>query len=209
MRAPCRRVLVPKSAISTPLCTKPELVSGHRLPDVGHDSVDARNRHVLERLRRRQRDVRSGDPNHRPVEIPERLVGDDRCDLRSPSAQARVLFDGERPAGLGDRAQDGSVSSGTSVRRSITSAEMPSAASCSGGFESTWAPSVPEPRSCSPCPPARRLPARAASTCSPSGTSPFDGEQGLVLEEHHGIRVTDGCGHQPHDVGGSWTAPRP
>ena len=43
----------------------------------------------------------------RPVEIVERLVGDDRHDLRAPAAQPRIFLDAEAAMRLGDRAEDG------------------------------------------------------------------------------------------------------
>ena len=71
------------------------------------DPVDRRDREVLERRGRRQRDVRRRDPDDRRVEAVEALVGDDRGDLRAPAAQPRVLLDGEQPARLLDRGEDG------------------------------------------------------------------------------------------------------
>ena len=61
---------------------------------------------VLERRRRRQRDVRRRDAHDRRVEAVEALVGDDRHDLRAPAAQPRVLLDREQPARLLDRGED-------------------------------------------------------------------------------------------------------
>ena len=64
-----------------------------RLPDDVGDVLDRRNGRVLEVRRRRERDVRCGDAHDRSVEIPERLVRDDRRDLGTPPAKPRVLLD--------------------------------------------------------------------------------------------------------------------
>ena len=50
--------------------------------------------------------VRSGDPRHRPVEVVERLLGDDRRDLRAVPAEPVVLVDDEALAGLADGVED-------------------------------------------------------------------------------------------------------
>ena len=60
------------------------------------DAIDRRQRQILERGGRRQRDVRRGDADARPVEGPEPLLGDDRHELGPPSAQAGVLLDREQ-----------------------------------------------------------------------------------------------------------------
>ena len=51
--------------------------------------------------------MRRGDPHDRAVEVPERLVGDDRGDLGAPPAGLRVLLDREQPAGRRHRRQHG------------------------------------------------------------------------------------------------------
>ena len=50
--------------------------------------------------------MRRSDPHRRPVEFVERLVGDDRNDLRAPAAQPRILLDGEQPMRARHRAED-------------------------------------------------------------------------------------------------------
>ena len=79
----------------------------HRPPHAVDDAIDGRQRDVLQNVGGRQRDVRRGDPHRRAVEIVERLVGDDRDDLRAPAAQARILLDREQAVGARDRAEDG------------------------------------------------------------------------------------------------------
>ena len=69
----------------------------HRAPHALDDAIDGRQRDVLEDVGGRQRNVRRGDPHRRPVEIVERLVGDDRHDLGAPAAQPRILLDREQP----------------------------------------------------------------------------------------------------------------
>jgi hypothetical protein len=67
--------------------------------------------------------------------VPEALLGDDRDDLRAPAAQPRVLLDGDTSRLV--RFTDSmtvAVSSGTSERRSITSAEMPELVELVGGL---------------------------------------------------------------------------
>ena len=51
-----------------------------------------------------QGDVRRGDADNWPVEVPEGLIGDNGYDFRAPAAKPWVLFHREQAAGLGDRA---------------------------------------------------------------------------------------------------------
>ena len=61
---------------------------------------------IFEMIGGRQGDVRRGDADDRPIEIPEGLVGDDRGDLRAPTTEPRIFLDREQPTRLGDRAED-------------------------------------------------------------------------------------------------------
>src|SRR5262249_27961042 len=63
------------------------------LANLTHHALHRRNGVVFEQIRRWQRNMRCGDANDRPVEIPETLIGNDGRNLRAPAAQARILFD--------------------------------------------------------------------------------------------------------------------
>src|ERR1700736_5058072 len=77
----------------------------HRLVHRIDDPVDRWHGEVLERVGRREGDVRGGDPHDWPVELEEDLLADDRTDLRTPAAQPRVLLDGEHASTLGRLAE--------------------------------------------------------------------------------------------------------
>src|SRR5580692_7638233 len=72
-----------------------------------NDAVDAGHRAVFQNVGGRQRDVRRGDTHRRAVEVVERLIGDDRHQLRSPTAKARILFNREQAMRARDRTQHG------------------------------------------------------------------------------------------------------
>ena len=126
------------------------------------DAVDRWDRQILEGLGGRERDVGGGDPDHRPVEVPEDLFGDDRRDLGSPTAQSRVLLDRETAPGLGHRTEKGPGVErdqspevddlGRDARRPRAARRLPA----------RGAPSGPAPRSCSRSPPERSGPLPAS-----------------------------------------------
>ena len=136
MAEPMRPVPRTATSLIVWLCFPRSRNSG-RLGQATPDGVADRGRRgdggLLERERGRQRDVRRRDAHDRRIEVVEALVGDDRRDLRAPAAQPRILLDREQRelVGAPSRGSCG-VSSGTSERRSMTSAAIPSsAASCS------------------------------------------------------------------------------
>ena len=144
-----------------------------RLPHRFVDAVDRRDRQVLQRLGGRKRDVRGGDPHDRPVEVPEDLFGDDRSDLGSPTAQAGVLLDRETATGLGHRSRGTpGCRAGTRVRRSMTSAEMPSTASRSAASRARG--TIKASATIVQSVPSRTIRASPSfPTTSPSGTWPL------------------------------------
>src|SRR5215510_10478109 len=77
--------------------------SSHRL----RNPVGRRQHCVFQNIGGRQRNVRRRDANRRTVEIIEGFVCGDRNDLRAPSAQPRIFFNGEKPVRLRDRAENG------------------------------------------------------------------------------------------------------
>src|SRR5271154_4588307 len=81
-------------------------LSVEHAPDLVDDPGRARYCKVFEMICGRQWDVRRGDADDRPIEIPEGFVGDNRCDLRAPATEAGVLFYREEPTGLRDRVED-------------------------------------------------------------------------------------------------------
>ena len=103
-------------AIGLPVQHAPHLVG---------DALRARQRQILEMIGGRQRYVRRGDADDRAVQIPEGFVRDDRRDLRAPTAEPRILFHREQRPVFATEPRIVCVSSGTSERRSITSASMP------------------------------------------------------------------------------------
>src|SRR4029077_20944623 len=56
-------------------------LGAERTPHRVGDAIDGRQHHVFQDVGGGQRDVRRGDPLRRPVEVIQRLVGDDRHDL--------------------------------------------------------------------------------------------------------------------------------
>src|SRR5579864_5764924 len=75
----------------------------HRLGDLlraGHEEV------LLGPIERHGGDVGRGHPRHRPIQVVERVLRDDRRDLRAKSPREVVLVDDQRLAGLAYRAED-------------------------------------------------------------------------------------------------------
>ena len=79
--------------------------------------------------------VQAGHPLHRRFEMVEAALLDQRGKLGAEAAGARRLVDDDAAAGLLDRRSIVSMSSGTSVRRSITSASMPASSTAAS---ETW-----------------------------------------------------------------------
>src|SRR6476619_1062784 len=80
---------------------------GGKLPDPGGDLLRADHEPLLQDVVVRDAGhVRSGDPGHRPVEVVERLLGDDRGHLRAVAAEPVVFVDDHALAGLADRVED-------------------------------------------------------------------------------------------------------
>src|SRR3954470_22354915 len=73
--------------------------------DRGLDVGDLRQERVLERGRERHGVVRRCEPHHRRVQMLERLLGDDRGDLRTDPEETERLVQNERARCLLDRAQ--------------------------------------------------------------------------------------------------------
>src|SRR6266567_4234011 len=140
--------------------------------DGGDHAVGAGLREPLELLVVRHRHVGLGDPQHRRIELVERVALDHVHHLGADAAVAPALLDLRSLRPLDEGAIVGS-SSGRSERRSSTSAETPScSASCSAALSATatvfeWQITVTSPpgRFTSACPIGTR--------CSPSGTSPL------------------------------------
>ncbi len=129
---------------------------------------------VFERIRGRQRDVRGGDPNDGSVQVEEALLRRDRRELRSPSAQARVLLHGHEPSRPAHRAEDGrgvernERADVDHLRRDAVGRE---AGPPPPGPSGPWRPAR-RSVACSPLRSTFAEPSR--STTSPSGTSPFE-----------------------------------
>src|SRR3954465_13280411 len=69
-------------------------------------SFGCRNGDVLERRRERNGYVHRAEPLHGRVERPERLVGDQRGDLRGDAVTLMTLVDDDRAPGLLDALDD-------------------------------------------------------------------------------------------------------
>ena len=69
-----------------------------------------------------------GDADRRSVKIVERFISNDRDELRTPTAQARIFLDRENPMRAGDRTKNRLSVERTSERTSITSQSMPCSA---------------------------------------------------------------------------------
>src|SRR3954471_11439088 len=97
------------SATDTPICgivtSTAVLVSEELTARLLH-GVDLRERRALERRAERDRLVRCGDADDRPVEVLERVLADDRGHLGPDTARARGLVQHHDLAGLADRRQD-------------------------------------------------------------------------------------------------------
>src|SRR5262245_11151072 len=78
-----------------------------RLPDPLCNSVDGRQRQILQNVGRRQWNVWGGDPHRRAVKIVEGLIRHDRDDLGAPSAKPRILLDREQPVRTRNGTKDG------------------------------------------------------------------------------------------------------
>ena len=82
-------------------------------------------------------------------------------DLGADAEGCERLVDDQQPAGLGDRMADGSISSGATVRGSISSTEMPSAARLLAGFQRLMHHQRQGDDGDVACPRARRRPGRS------------------------------------------------
>src|SRR5580693_7045704 len=78
----------------------------HDTANLVDDARRARQSKVFKMISRRQRDMRCRDADDRAVEIPERLVRDDRRDLSAPSTKPGVLLYCEKAARLRDGTKD-------------------------------------------------------------------------------------------------------
>ena len=102
------------------------------LPGGGDDPVDLWERGVLEVLGVGHRDLGAAHACDRGVELEEGVLDDPRAHLGGDAPAAPPLVDDDDATGAPRTlASIVSVSSGRRTRRSITSASMPSAASCS------------------------------------------------------------------------------
>ena len=109
-------------------------------PDVGDDRVGVRHERVLERRGVRDRRLVGGD-DPGVVEVVERVLGDRAEQAGRPAAGARPLLDDEQAVRLArPTRRTVSTSSGRSVRRSTTSASIPSPASCSAAASASRTP---------------------------------------------------------------------
>ena len=126
-----------------------------------------------------------------PVEVPERLVADDRGDLGAPAEQPRVLLDGEQPAGAADRLQHGrGCPGGRATGRRSPRQSMPRAASASAAASArgTIRPSATIVAS---FPGRRTFAVPSASTIVAVGHVALRRVEPLVLEEQHRVVVPD------------------
>ncbi len=154
------------------------MVSAMTLPvhdpaDPLDDPIHRGDREIFEMVGGRQRDMRRGDADDRPVEIPERFVRDDRRDLGAPAAQAGIFLDGEEPAVLATEPRMVRVSSGTSERRSTTSALMPWSRSRIAAASSERGTIIASATMVQSLPALRIFAVPRVSMISPSGTSPL------------------------------------
>src|SRR5580692_2538677 len=78
----------------------------HDAANLVDDARYAWQRKVFKMVRRRQGNMWRRDADDGSVEIPERLVRDDRGNLRAPSAKPGILLNREQATGLGDRTKD-------------------------------------------------------------------------------------------------------
>src|SRR3954466_5798910 len=69
-------------------------------------ALDARQQGLLERWAERNRGVRRGDPRHRPVEVLEGVLGDERRHLGAGRARVVGLVDDQRLRRLAHARQD-------------------------------------------------------------------------------------------------------
>src|SRR6185295_4058605 len=98
-----------KSAMRSPWYAASLLVRRELADRVG-DLLRADHEPVLEDVVvRHTRDVRSGDPGHRSIEIVERLLGDQRRNLGAIPAEPIVFIDDQTLAGLAHRLEHGLV----------------------------------------------------------------------------------------------------
>src|SRR4051794_1064970 len=96
------------SATETPICgivTSTALISEELTARLLH-GVDLRERRALERRAERDRLVRRGDADDRPVEVLEGVLADDCGNLGPDPARARRLVEHHYLARLADRRQD-------------------------------------------------------------------------------------------------------
>src|SRR5882724_1936969 len=167
--------------------------------DLG-DPRDVREHHIFQDVCRRQRHVRGRDPYRRTVEIVEGLVGDDRHDLRSPSAQTWILLHCEQPIGLRDRPEDR-----PRVQRNKRADVDNLAVNAVLGLELVGR--LERPRYHQSERADGRVVARPHDLGRAEGVDDLavghlalGGVERFVLEEDDGIGIADGRGEQPDDV---------
>ena len=146
--------------------------------------------------------MRRGDANDGAVEVPERLIRDNRRDLRAPTTKPRIFFDCEQATRFGDGAEDGPcVQRDQRAHVDDFGVDAMFALQNIRRFERTRDHE-------------RKRDNGAVAACAQNlgcaqriddlaiGDFPLHGVERLVLMEDDGIVVPDRRGHQAHDIGG-------